>query len=260
MTSSRQKFYDYVRTGCGEVSGASNVLNFFPLHVLSQYQSEHDISGSVGEIGVHHGKFFIGLHNLKDEGKRSLAIDVFDLQHLNIDGSGHGNKKAFLENVAQHAQDPDDVDILMADSISVSDDDIQRIHNDFGRFKLFSVDGGHTAVHTANDLAIAEKLLANGGVLILDDLFNMNWPGVHEGTARFFQSPERKLAPFLIVTNKVFFTTFSYQKEFYQLMHSTFGKVRNAKVRTETMYGFPTVILHLTKLDINEKKGVIVSR
>ena len=43
--------------------------------------------GGVAEIGVHHGKFYILLNQVVDLHYKSYAIDVFGMQHLNIDMS-----------------------------------------------------------------------------------------------------------------------------------------------------------------------------
>src|SRR5262245_61218894 len=51
------------------------------------------------EIGVHHGKYLIALHNLLDGQKRSLGIDLFDDQSKNIDCSGIGSLEICASNI-----------------------------------------------------------------------------------------------------------------------------------------------------------------
>jgi hypothetical protein len=55
--------------------------------------------GSVGEVGVHHGRLFILLYLLAEPDERAFAIDIFDEQHLNEDHSGQGDRKVFEENL-----------------------------------------------------------------------------------------------------------------------------------------------------------------
>ena len=52
--------------------------------------------------------------------------------------------------------------------------------------RFVSVDGGHTAEITAHDLAVADASLAEGGIIVLDDAFNEQWPGVADGVQRYF--------------------------------------------------------------------------
>jgi hypothetical protein len=73
-----------------------------------------------------------------------------------------------------------------------------------GPFRLISIDGGHTAAITASDLATCEGALADGGIVILDDCFNGEWPGVIDGVHQYFSVP-RAIVPFAIGANKTFF-------------------------------------------------------
>jgi hypothetical protein len=69
------------------------------LAVLDSAQLARNISGAVAEIGVHHGKLFIGLNLLRQKDEYSVAIDVFGSQQLNIDRSGKGDLASFRRNV-----------------------------------------------------------------------------------------------------------------------------------------------------------------
>ena len=51
-------------------------------------------------------------------------------------------------------------------------------------------------------------MLANGGVVFVDDVFNPEWPGVVEGVGAFLQSVPA-LAPFAFVGGKLLLTTVS---------------------------------------------------
>jgi len=66
-----------------------------------------DASFDTLEIGVHHGKFFIGLERLTPVGNSAFAADLFDMQELNIDKSGKGSLAAFKKNCAEVCLNPD---------------------------------------------------------------------------------------------------------------------------------------------------------
>lgn len=55
---------------------------------LSAKQHELGIFGSVGEIGVHHGKFLIPIVGNALAGEPAIAIDLFEDQSSNVDTSG----------------------------------------------------------------------------------------------------------------------------------------------------------------------------
>jgi hypothetical protein len=172
------------------------------VQVLDSVQRQNDISGGVAEIGVHHGKFLIGLQLLLDEGDRSLAIDVFGDQHLNVDGSGQGDRRKFLENATRWGSTRGLI-VHQADSTTLDSATVRGLIG--SSVRLFSVDGGHTEEIVFSDMNLAEACLTRGGVVIADDVFNERWPGVSVGTLRYLKE-SAGLAPFAIGFNKVFFT------------------------------------------------------
>ena len=88
------------------------------------------ITGSLGEIGVHHGKLFILLYLMLSCGEKAFAVDVFDQQHLNVDGSGHGNLTTFRKNIENIAGTMEFVEIFRSSSTDLKWDNIEeRIGN-----------------------------------------------------------------------------------------------------------------------------------
>lgn len=50
------------------------------------------------------------------------------------------------------------------------------------QYGVIIVDGDHSAAGVANDLMLAERIIAPGGIVVLDDYGAHNWPGVEEAT------------------------------------------------------------------------------
>ncbi len=168
---------------------------------FAKWQEENNVLGDVAEIGVHHGKFFILLANLRRRHERAFAIDVFDDQHLNADKSGRGDLSKFIENVRQYSSEVG-VTVVKKDSKTLTRADFYGSRR--GAVRLFSIDGSHTAAHTASDLAMAAQLICEDGLIILDDFYNPDWPGVQEGFYRFFMRRGGDTAPFAYGNNKLF--------------------------------------------------------
>jgi hypothetical protein len=181
------------------------------LDALNAAQRTKQVSGAVAEIGVHHGKLFIGLRLLQRPGEKSVAIDIFGDQELNVDGSGHGDYEKFANNVKLWSS-MDDVVVHQGDSTKLEPAKLRELAG--GDIRFFSVDGGHTDEIVYSDMKLAEATLTEGGIVIADDVFNEYWPGVATGTLRYL-SDGAKLAPFLIGFNKVFFAHAEYS-EFYR--------------------------------------------
>ena len=72
--------------------------------------------------------------------------------------------------------------------------------------RFFTVDGGHTEEIVFSDMQLAEATLAEGGIVIADDVFNQQWPGVAVGHSEVPRRRRQARARSLIGFNKVFFT------------------------------------------------------
>ena len=173
-------------------------------------------NGGVCEIGVHHGRLFILLNQTTQPQFESYAIDLFGEQHLNIDNSGCGNAERFQEYLSKYDRHAGkNTVIISGDSTDSGLELTKRIKP--GSIKFFSIDGGHTPTHTLNDLKIANELISNEGVVILDDILNHRWLGVIEGAVNFLQT-RPTLVPFAMGHNKLYFCKFSHYNFYYNLL------------------------------------------
>ena len=184
-----------------------------------------------------HGKSFIPLALLAAPGERAVAVDCFADQTANRDGSGEGCRAAFERNLSDaldaccrreeeeeeeeeegEGDDGEDaataatprlarrpplpawVSIVEADSTTLSG--LADVPD--GGCRVVSVDGCHTAAATAADLALAHAALHPEGVVVLDDAFNPDWPGVVTGLFEWSAESGRALRPFALAYGKAF--------------------------------------------------------
>ncbi len=187
-----------------DVSGwvAPGALSF--LLALNQFQHELQIGGSVCEIGVHHGRYFIALANLLENCEFAVGYDIFGMQEKNVDKSGCGDFEIAQQNILKHfSSTTSTAKLVVADSLKLTSREI--LDQCTQQVRLFSVDGGHTEYHAVNDLCLAQEVIADGGVIIVDDFYNPDWPGVAEGMNRFFiLNHLKKIAPFAYGDNKLY--------------------------------------------------------
>lgn len=184
------------------------------VYFCDQLHQELPARGGALEIGIQHGKFFIALNQLCEPDEPSLAIDLFDSQQLNIDRSGSGSLDAFKDNLRKYCRHQGkNVRILSADSTTVTASAI--LSQLKMKPRLFSIDGGHTAEHTLNDLKLANDCVSDAGFVFVDDILNHHWIGVFEGVARFVsQSPT--LVPLALGFNKMVMCRLSYHSYFLE--------------------------------------------
>ena len=164
---------------------------------LARWQGARGIRGPVAEIGVHHGKLFLLLYLATRQGEAAIAVDLFSKQHLNVDGSGRGDKRIFLRHVDRIAGSRDGLALIEDSSFNVTPEQLAA----HGKLRLFSIDGSHTEAATLNDLQLADATLASEGIVIVDDCFNESWPEVSGALAKYLAAGT--LVPFAITPGKV---------------------------------------------------------
>ena len=168
--------------------------------------------GGIAEIGVHHGKLFTLLNSIVEPNFNSYAIDIFDNQTLNIDRSGNGNLQIFKNNLEKYdVHKGKNTIIISGDSTDTALQLTKTIQP--GSLRFISIDGGHTAEHAFNDLKIAEQLISNEGIVIVDDILNHRWLGVYEGVIKYLQT-NPTLVPIMMGHNKLYMAKMSY-KDYY---------------------------------------------
>jgi hypothetical protein len=223
----RRTFERYRNVGYRFVTGFLEPGNLPVLEVLDAAQRARQVTGAVAEIGVHHGRLFIALHLLQRGAGKSVAIDLFGDQELNIDKSGRGDQTKFTDNVALWSS-MDGVVLHQGDSTKLTGDVL--LEKSGGPIRFFSVDGGHTEEIVYSDMRLAEETLADGGIVIADDVFNQQWPGVAVGTLKYL-ADGAKLVPFAIGFNKTLFTQPEYAAFYRAELSSTFAK--SLRIQTE---------------------------
>ncbi len=157
--------------------------------------------GSIGEIGVHHGSYFIVLARLAAATERLWAADVFEGQKLNLDRSGRGDSWRFIRNVALASGR---TDVLLEHTASQFAADPPR------PFRFISVDGSHMSTAVFVDLEFAVRNLAPGGIVSLDDIPHQRWVGVARGLRSYWHLRDpgyKKLRPLVIGRAKLFLSS-----------------------------------------------------
>lgn len=201
-------------------------------------------AGPVAEIGVHHGRFFIGLVKTMGGAGPHQAIDVFDMQEFNLDQSGKGNLEMFRANLAETGIAEDSVAIRRADSMTLGQTEIDAIRAETGGVSIFSVDGCHLVPHTVNDLHTAFALTRPDGLVLVDDYLNPNWPGVQEGVARLYLTETPRFVPLLYMANKLFLAHVSHRDRYLETVAAAVAEhFPETRVKRVPRFGHETLTL-----------------
>jgi hypothetical protein len=160
---------------------------------LLDWQSQLGMKGNLLEIGVYGGKYLALMSRFAGDGDIAYGVDPFYLE-----GTSADKVMADLRAIGCDKN----VEIIVSRSDTISHQDFAER---FGRVRFFHIDGSHKCEDVLGDLAIADHLLAEDGVLSYDDFLNPYWMGVTEAFFLYFErNPRSDLVPFAYCRNKLF--------------------------------------------------------
>jgi hypothetical protein len=192
---------NYLRWRIYSINGYLKSLDARLIAALAGWQTANKIAGGLAEIGVHHGKLFFVLALSRQAGEKSVAIDLFEDDEMNASTRFAGRGRAFSTHAASLNVALESAEVLKADSLTLTSDDIlSRV----GRVRMFSVDGGHLYRHVANDLPLVFSALAARGIIVVDDFCNSEWPDVTSATYDFVRSTAGKIVPAILTRKKLY--------------------------------------------------------
>jgi hypothetical protein len=165
-----KRIQNYIKKGYKKIEGWYSQDALELIAELNKIQLSLNILGSLCEIGVHHGRSFVFLSLLSQSDEMCLAIDLFENQNHNIENSGCGNKEIVLANLKSNKCDINRVKFITNNSLNLTPDDL--LDSSGQKFRFFSLDGGHSSEVVQNDLQLAESVLGDGGIILIDDYFD----------------------------------------------------------------------------------------
>ena len=145
--------------------------------LFDEVQRRQRVTGNLFEIGAHHGKSAVVLGNMADDTETLGVCDIFGSQIHNVSGSGAGDRQIFERNMRAMAPG---CRLRIFECLSR---DLTR--EEVGASRFIHVDGGHLAEEAMNDLLLARETLVPAGLIVVDDPFRPEWPGVTEAILGF---------------------------------------------------------------------------
>jgi methyltransferase family protein len=162
---------DWFRNPPSDVEGWLPSITARAFHACLAAQEQHNVVGSIAEIGVYHGKTFIGLALSARTDERVVAVDVFEFGDKNF-------RPDFDANVRRYVPDALHQRLVVAPTSS------GKIYHPEWRTlldrpaRLVHIDGAHLRKYVLYDFSLAASYLAHGGLVVFDDFCSEYFPGV----------------------------------------------------------------------------------
>lgn len=153
--------------------------------VLLNSQKKLGIQGYMLEIGVEFGTSAL---LLADFLRANETLTLIDLKIT-------GEVLAGLEK--RGLRDSNRIRLIESSSLSIRTEDI------LGKCRWIHIDGGHEYHHVENDFKLVSPVLAEDGILVFDDVFEIRWPDITRAVMDIVMKNE-SLIPFLIANRKIY--------------------------------------------------------
>lgn len=188
----------YIFGGMQGVKGYLSVEDALIIAAILSGQSRQGLGGGMAEIGVFYGRLLFLLLTMKAEDERVFAGDLYD---IDVTPEGSGQLRTVLATAQRLGLPLGENDVWAGDSCAL---DPELITRRAGPIRFFSVDGGHELHHVANDAALADRALADHGVICFDDFCSVEWPEVSLGVFDFLRKHRGAYAAFCVSTRKLY--------------------------------------------------------
>lgn len=237
--SQKNALRNYLSEDIQDVGGWCNPRLWNCIEPLVDKMAEDGEIGDVAEIGVFKGKFLIGLAKTVPDNVLVHAIDVFADQDGNVDKAGVGSLDELKANVQKNGIAPERLKIYSADSSTIDHTIFKQNTETTRPVSLFSVDGCHTAEHTASDTLLAMAATKRNGLIFVDDYTNPMWPGVQEAIARMYICSSPVFVPLAVTCNKLILCHLANHDSYLQTLFTHLKQnYKSSKVKRVKRFGY----------------------
>jgi hypothetical protein len=209
--------YDFTAAASG---GGVYMPDMLITCALLEAQWIFDVQGDLAEIGVLEGRYLGLIHLFAQPEEHTFAIDPYDTLY-GPDGfqrlDGDEIMARARHHVGQQVGMDDQLTFLRHYSTDIAPQDLLRQGSAGIRF--FSLDGDHTENVVYSDLALAEAVLAPGGVVAMDDILDQFCPGVMIAYTRYMlDHPDSQMVPLIMGRNKLFLVKAGYEGAYLEFL------------------------------------------
>jgi hypothetical protein len=174
-----------VKTAALEIEG---MLSQFSIAVLDSVLSfqEKSLQGHLLEFGVYRGRSAAVLASHARSDERLILVDIADQIDMEKIRRIYPNAEPIICSSEEFASTFHDYRILK------------------GRCRFIHIDSSHRYRTTFSELSLAETLLCDGGLVVLDDFTNLDYSQILAATYKYLYTTRTKLCVFLVTAEKAY--------------------------------------------------------
>jgi hypothetical protein len=177
----------------GRIQGWLFKADTLCLWYIDSLQKANDVRGDLCEIGVYHGKSLLLMANFRRSEEIIYGFDDF----------GDEKDRIARESLELYAYSTEQVQLIAGDTQKLGTEELKATISSPIRF--LHVDGGHTYSECMHDLMTFAPLLGKGAVIVVDDYYDREYPGVGSAVNAYCRSNQgRAFRPFLVGQNKLY--------------------------------------------------------
>jgi hypothetical protein len=169
------------------INGFFSYTNYLVWDNFFEFQRSSGVAGNLFEIGTWHGRSAAAMA-ARQGPEEVLILCDFLLDHLHV-----------LDNLSANSFDISRVIMLRKKSFALGRSELQEYEKSI---RWFHIDGEHSAEAVFSDLLIADRFLAERGIIVLDDFFNPRYVSVTLATFSYLRSNPHSLKLLLVGDNK----------------------------------------------------------
>lgn len=171
----------YIDRGRHTVPGWFERVDALLLAAVDRSQRAADVTGDLLEIGAYMGRSAILLGYFRQRGEGLVVCDPFGDEEGHSDDNaaeqtrwyGGLTRQAFEHNFLRfHPRLPDEIIAAPSATLREREDEFAK------RFRVIHIDGSHEFDEVQRDIRLSRDLIAEGGIVVFDDVNAPHAPGV----------------------------------------------------------------------------------
>ena len=230
------KARDYIFGGMQKIPGYLEPNDALVYAALLEAQNKAGLGGGAVEIGVFYGRSYYLIRRFLAPGEVGLAIDLFKRGGPEKD---QGQIDAFLGHGRRLRLPVDEAALVVGRSTDVT---AEEILEKTGPVRFFSIDGSHYVDDVRHDIALADRTLAEHGVIAFDDFCNYEFPDVTAATLEFLRDRAGDYAAIAATPKKLYVARTAHAERYAEAIRKS-APLRRLGIDSETILGKPFLVL-----------------